>query len=52
MTRDDKGPMQPPRKTRDVLKAAPVEPPPKPDAPDEPATDAATQSVERDQEDG
>ena len=51
---DDKGPMQPPRKTSDVMKAAPQNPPvdPKQKAtPDEPHTDAATSSVRPNQED-
>jgi hypothetical protein len=50
---DDQGPMQKPRSTRDVMKAAPaVRQPGQPEEPDEPATDAATQGVKTDQESG
>ena len=52
MTGDDKGPMQRPRSTRDVMKAAPSRPRDKSDAPKAPATDAATSSVQTDQEAG
>lgn len=50
--RDDKGPMQDPRTTRDVMKAAPPEPTnPEDKEPDAPATDAATHDVRTGQED-
>ena len=52
MTSDDKGPMQKPRSTRDVIRAAPPAPRDKSDAPRAPATDAATHSVKTDQEAG
>lgn len=52
MTGDDQGPMQKPRSTRDVMKATPAAQPAKADAPAAPATDAATKSVETDQEAG
>lgn len=54
MTGDDKGPMQAPRATRDVMKAAPPAPAPEldKDAPETPATDAATGAVRPDQEGG
>ncbi len=51
---DDKGPMQPPRKTSDVMKAAPQKAPGDPKketTPDEPHTDAATSTVRPNQED-
>ena len=51
MTGDKKGPMQPPRKTRDVMKAAKPSPQPDDKLPETPATDAATQGVKTDQED-
>lgn len=49
---DDQGPMQKPRSTRDVMKAAPARQAGQPDEPAEPATDAATQGVRTDQEAG
>jgi hypothetical protein len=52
MTSDDKGPMQKPRSTRDVMKAAPPKARGKSDAPKAPATDAATHGVKTDQEAG
>lgn len=52
MTSDDKEPMQKPRSTRDVMKAAPPKPRDKSDAPKAPATDAATHGVKSDQEAG
>lgn len=50
MSGDDKGPMQGPRATRDVMKAAP-RPKPGKRAPATPPTDAATDAVRPDQED-
>ncbi|MFC3711788.1 hypothetical protein ACFOMD_04350 [Sphingoaurantiacus capsulatus] len=48
--RDPDNPMQPPRKTRDVMKGAGRAPAPDiPDAPEDPATDKATSAVENDQ---
>lgn len=52
MTSDDKGPMQKPRSTRDVMKGAPAKRPAKSKVPSAPATDAATQGVRTDQEAG
>jgi hypothetical protein len=52
MTGDEQGPMQKPRSTRDVMKAAAAARPDKSDAPNAPATDAATKAVETDQEAG
>jgi hypothetical protein len=52
MTIDDQGPMQKPRSTRDVMKAAPANQPAPSEEPAEPATDAATQGVKTDQESG
>ena len=43
---DPDGPMQGPRATRDVMKAAPGRPVPTSDTPEEPATDKATLAVE------
>lgn len=51
MTGDDKGPMQDPRTTSDVMKAAPPAPPSEDCEPKEAATDAATHGVKTDQED-
>lgn len=48
---DDKGPMQGPRTTRDVLKAAPPAPPAEDCEPEAGPTDSATHGVDTDQED-
>jgi|GEM_PF-4432692 len=51
---DDKGPMQGPRTTSDVMKSAPAQPPAGTTADDSPepgATDAATGPVQTGQED-
>lgn len=48
---DPKSPMTGPRKTDDVMQAAPSRPAPESDAPEHPATDKATQAVEVGQED-
>jgi len=48
---DDQGPMNAPRTTRDVMKAAPAAPEPPRDEPDGSPTDAATQTVHTGQED-
>jgi hypothetical protein len=47
---DPDGPMQGPRNTRDVMKRAPAPPVAEDDAPEAPATDAATTAVEVGQE--
>ncbi len=48
--RDPDSPMQPPRKTRDVMKGAGGAPrPDNSDTPEDPATDKATSAVENDQ---
>ncbi len=48
----DKGPMQGPRTTRDVMASAPATAPaPSRGKPDEPATDEATKAVELGQQD-
>ena len=43
---DSNGPMQGPRATHDVMKAAPARPVPDIGSPEEPATDKATLAVE------
>jgi hypothetical protein len=49
---DDKGPMQKPRSTRDVMEAAPAKRSVESKAPKAPATDAATHGVKTDQQAG
>lgn len=50
---DPDGPMEGPRSTEDVMKAAPAAPSahPQPPSPSDPATDEATKAVEVGQED-
>lgn len=48
---DPNSPMQAPRTTRDVMKAAPPVSAPDDDAPTAPATDKATDAVQTDQAD-